>query len=133
MIHIHSDVAISRPSEPEAISPRAGLSAPDCSKMISSDASPLKSALEDLIFLRQTFRETLYSYGNRIEAEIAHICEAISAEARNKKIPIDHLHDVRDMITLMRTLETKPVNGRRRDLKKFELVVVELSRFVDKW
>lgn len=97
------------------------------------NVSPMKSAGEELDFLRKTFRDIVASYSARIEGEIARIREAVAAEEKKKKLPASRLRDARDIITLIRTLEVKVEKGRRRDLKKIDLLIEELNRFVENW
>jgi len=97
------------------------------------NASPMKSAGEDLDFLRKTFREIIASYSARVEGEIAQIRSAVSAEEKKKKLSSSRLRDARDIITLVRTMDVKSEKGRRRDLKKIDLLIEELNRFVENW
>jgi hypothetical protein len=99
----------------------------------SPNASPMKSAGEELDYLRKTFREIIASYSARIEGEIEQIREAVTTEEKKKKISTAHLRDARDIITLIRTLDLKAEKGRRRDLKKIDLLIEELRRFVENW
>ncbi len=57
------------------------------------------------------------------------------AEAKNKATPAanSQFYDLRDIITLLRTLEVKPLAGRRKDLKKIESLVDELRLMLDRW
>jgi len=97
------------------------------------NASPMKSAGEELDFLRKTFREIIASYSARVEGEIAQIRGAVSAEEKKKKLSSSRLRDARDIITLVRTMDVKSEKGRRRDLKKIDLLIEELNRFVENW
>jgi len=97
------------------------------------NASPMKSAGEELDFLRKTFREIIASYSARVEGEIAQIRGAVSVEEKKKKLSSSHLRDARDIITLVRTMDVKSEKGRRRDLKKIDLLIEELNRFVENW
>jgi hypothetical protein len=97
------------------------------------DASPMKSAGEELDFLRKVFREIISSYSARVEGEIAQIREAVAAEEKKKKLPSSRLRDARDIITLIRTLDVKTEKGKRRDLKKIDGLIEELNRFVENW
>src|ERR1700677_4949566 len=99
----------------------------------ASNASPLKSAREELDFLRKIFRELMASYSVRVEGEIAQMREAVAAEEKKKKHSSSRLRDSRDIITLIRTLDVKTEKGRRRDLKKIDLLIEELNRFVENW
>lgn len=97
------------------------------------EISPAKSVLEELQFLRKSFLEANQSYACRVEAEIMQIHEAVEAEARGKKLSKKKLADLRDMLTLMRNLQVKPEKGRRRDLKKIDLMVGELLMLKEDW
>jgi hypothetical protein len=99
----------------------------------ATNASPLKSAREELDFLRKMFRELMASYSTRVEGEIAQMREAVAAEEKKKKHSSSRLRDARDIITLIRTLDVKTEKGRRRDLKKIDLLIEELNRFVENW
>jgi CRISPR/Cas system-associated endonuclease Cas3-HD len=99
----------------------------------ATNASPLKSAREELDFLRKMFRDLMVSYSARIEGEIAQMREAVVSEEKKKKNSSSHLRDARDIITLIRTLDVKTEKGRRRDLKKIDLLIEELNRFVENW
>lgn len=97
------------------------------------NASPMKSAGDELDFLRKTFREIVESYASRVEGEIAQIRKLVAAEEKKKKLSSSRLRDARDIITLIRTLDVKSEKGRRRDLKKIDGLVEELNRFVENW
>lgn len=99
----------------------------------SPNASPMKSAGEELDFLRKTFREIIASYSARVEGEIEQIHEAVENEKKKKKISTSRTRDARDIIMLIRTLDLNAKKGRRRDLKKIDLLIEELRRFVENW
>ncbi|MEO8204782.1 MAG: hypothetical protein ABI615_01285 [Chthoniobacterales bacterium] len=99
----------------------------------SSAASPAKSAIEELEFLRQNFRTTVDSYAARVEGEIAHIQEIIRTEADGEKVSAAKIRDLRDMLSILRNLDTKPEKGRRKDLKKLDLLVVDLTALIENW
>ena len=43
------------------------------------------------------------------------------------------LRDLRDMLTLLRTMQIKPQEGRRKDLKKIESVISDLELLAAQW
>lgn len=43
------------------------------------------------------------------------------------------LHDLRDMLTLLRTMQIKPQEGRRKDLKKIETIISDLVLLTAGW
>lgn len=116
----------------------------------SAQASPYKSAAEELDALRKTFRLACQHYAKRIDMEIIRLRERV-AWAGERHLMADnkrgtrrpgakssgsgqsHLYDLRDMTSLLRTLDVKPVAGRRKDLKKVESLVEELRLLVERW
>lgn len=120
-----------------------------------AEASPYKSVAEELETLRRTFRGICQSYTARVEDEIGGLRErVIAAAASQEKADVapkpstarpsaatqrknaratTRFHELRDMLTLLRTLQLKPVEGRRKDLKKIESVVEDLRLLAAKW
>lgn len=90
--------------------------------------------IEELTYLRKTFRNLVGAYTAGVEGEIAHLHALLSADGDGKKkLPASRLHDLRDMLMVLRSLEVKPAKGRRRDLKRVENVVEELRAISDRW
>ncbi len=93
-----------------------------------------RSVVEELAFLRKSFRDLLSAYSIQLEAEITALLTAVKTDSETtKKLPASRAHDLRDMLSFLRNLEVKPGKGRRRDLKKIENAVEELRRVVDGW
>lgn len=88
---------------------------------------------EELAFLRKNFHDLIAAYTGQIEGEIAVLVEMVKGDAESRKRPAGRVHDLRDMLSLLRGLEIKPAKGRRRDLKKVESLLEELRRIVDRW
>ena len=151
--------------------------------MVAVEASPYKSAAEELAALRKSFRLACRCYLERVEMEIIRIHEQVvtagmvaaandgkgrltaataagagrgkastSGAANGAKSPNgqtaplpatrgaatardgnSEIHDLRDMLTLLRTLQIKPEAGRRKDLKKIEGLVEELRLLSERW
>jgi hypothetical protein len=99
----------------------------------SLEVSPMKSVAEELDFLRKAFRECINVYATRIETQLLQIRETVLEQTKNPKLPPSHIRDLRDMITLCRTLDIKPEKGRRKDLKKFDTLVEELHALIQNW
>jgi len=99
----------------------------------SLEVSPMKSLAEELGFVRKSFRESIHVYSTRIETQLTKIRDAILEQAKNPKLPPAQIRDLRDMITLCRTLDLKPEKGRRKDLKKIDTLVEELEIMVQSW
>jgi hypothetical protein len=99
----------------------------------SLEVSPMKSVAEELDFLRKSFRECVNVYAKRVEAQLLQIRESVLEQTKNPKLPPGHIRDLRDMITLCRTLDVKPEKGRRKDLKKIDTAVEELHLMIQNW
>ena len=117
-----------------------------------AEVSPFKSAAEELDALRKTFRVACRHYAERVDMEIIRLRERIAAagEAQSsddkvkaaaglrgrRRTDVDagaQIRDLRDMLTLLRMLEVKPMSGRRRDLKKIEGTVEDLRMLIERW
>jgi len=98
-----------------------------------TESTPMKAVLEELDHFEANFRETLQSYATRLETEIAEVREKITAATRKKKISHTRLHEVRDMLTVLRTTQVKVDKGRRKDLKKMDGVVGDLKMLTENW
>jgi hypothetical protein len=99
----------------------------------SLEVSPVKSLAEELDFLRKSFRETVQAYSTRLETQLNQIRDSVLECAKNKHLSPAQIRDLRDMITLCRTLDLKPEKGRRKDLKKVDTLVEELHLMVQNW
>jgi hypothetical protein len=99
----------------------------------SLEVSPMKSAAEELDFLRKAFRECLATYQSRIDSQIVEIREKVLEAAKNPKPSPSQIRDLRDILTLCRTLDIKPEKGRRKDLKKIDALVEELNVILQNW
>jgi len=97
------------------------------------EASPAKSVVEELDTLRAEFRSALLAYAGRIEEEISLVQQAADKLTGSKKIPAAKMRDLRDMLTLLRKFSIKPEKGRRKDLKKIDALVGDLSMLIEQW
>ena len=98
----------------------------------SIEISPTKSFVEELEILRKSLRDCLEAYVQRLEHELDQIRERALAHGSPEPAAA-HIRDLRDMISLCRTLEIKPDKGRRKDLKKIDSLIEELSVIVANW
>ena len=128
-----------------------------------AEASPYKSVAEELETLRRTFRNVCQQYAARVDTEIVALHDQVIAAgtvaadqekaeqppagAAPRPAPArpsvstqdrqararEKVHEVRDMLTLLRTLQIKPAEGRRKDLKKIESVIEDLHGLTAKW
>lgn len=96
--------------------------------------SPVKSVLEELEFLRKTTREIIKNYSDRMEAEILQIREVVAGLGDDPDaLSSTQIHELRDMLTVMRTLQVKSEKGRRKDLKKLDSAIEDLRSLIDGW
>jgi hypothetical protein len=93
----------------------------------------MKSLAEELDFLRKTMRDTVSVYAQRLDDDVVRVREAVITQANNPKLAASRIRDLRDMLTLCRTLDVKPEKGRRKDLKKIDLLIGELSAMAKEW
>ena len=92
--------------------------------------SPARSLITDLVSLRRTLRRTGRAYLSRLEAELDEVTAWASERAKERDLPKSRIRDLGDMITLVRKIDTKPLKGRRRDLKKIDATVGDLRELI---
>jgi len=97
------------------------------------EASPMKSAAEELELLRKTLRRCVDAYASRLENQINEVRNRILPHIDEQKIAPARIRDLRDILTLCRTLEVRADKARRKDLKKIEAVIDELLVLVENW
>jgi rubrerythrin len=96
-----------------------------------SEASPSKAVVSELQDLRAELRESASSYAARLDAEIERVRQAVETAGGNSSGA--KIRDLRDMLTLLRHRQLKPDKGRRKDLKKIESVVNDLTMLIENW
>ena len=100
---------------------------------MKTSASPIKSAVDEIDALRRLFKITLKNYAASVETDLERLRGEIAAKGTGPRLSAERVRDARDILTLIRTLDLKPVKGRRRDLKKIEGVVEEVQGIVKNW
>jgi hypothetical protein len=99
----------------------------------SLEVSPMKSLAEELEFVRKSFRESLQVYSTRVEAQLTEIKLAVLEQTKKPTIAPAQMRDLRDMITLCRTMDLKPEKGRRKDFKKIDTLMQDLQAMIQNW
>lgn len=102
-------------------------------KSDGTEASPTKAVVGELQDLRAELRETVKSYGTRLESEIERVRVKVEAGGADKSLSSARMKDLRDMLTLLRHRQIKADKGRRKDLKKIEGVVGDLAMLTENW
>ena len=96
----------------------------------SSVASPVTQLEAELLKLRGELRETLRVYSVRLEMQLAEAVNALRAAKSVEELPRDHLHQLRDLTTLVRKRKVKPEKGRRKDLRVIDTLISDVHTFL---
>ena len=96
----------------------------------SSGASPVKQLESELLKLRGEFRQTLRVYSARLEIQLAEAVSAVRAAKSMEELPRDHLHQLRDLTTMLRKRKVKPEKGRRKDLRAIDSLISDVHMFL---
>jgi len=99
----------------------------------SPETSPAKSVLEALTTLQEEFRTALQAYAARIDEDIARVQKAVLDEAGKKKQAPARLRDLRDMLTVLRKSSIKAGKGKRKELKKIDALIGDLTMLIEHW
>jgi hypothetical protein len=97
------------------------------------EASPAKPVIEALNSLQEEFRGALQAYAARIDEDISRVQKAVLSESAKKKFAPAKLRDLRDMFTILRKASIKSGKGRRKDLKKIDALVEDLTMLIEHW
>jgi hypothetical protein len=95
------------------------------------ETSPSNSAIRALEYVRTEFREVADSYTSGVEGNIARVRALILEQGDRPSAAV--LRDLREITGLLRRLDLKPAKGRRKDLKKVELLVRDLLELAEGW
>jgi hypothetical protein len=99
----------------------------------SPEASPAKSVIEALTTLQEEFRVALQAYAARIDEDIARVQKAVLDEAGRKKPAPAKIRDLRDMLTVLRKSSVKAGKGKRKELKKIDSLIGDLTMLIEHW
>lgn len=98
-------------------------------KADSSDASPAKSLASELKKMESGLSQTLQAYRNKLSADLASVQDWNSKLLDSgKELSREQARNLGDMLGLLRELKMKPEKGRRRDLRKIEVVLEDLQQ-----
>jgi hypothetical protein len=86
------------------------------------------SELQDL---RAELREAASSYAARLDAEIERVRAAVESSAGDAAG--SKVRDLRDMLTLLRHRQIRADKGRRKELKRIESVIGDLTMLIENW
>ena len=88
--------------------------------------SPARHLEAELLSLRTELRQTMRSYGARLEIQLAQSLATLQASAPPEDLPREWLHQLRDLTAMVRKRKVRPEKGRRKDLRKIDSLITDL-------
>src|SRR4051812_39785812 len=95
-----------------------------------SETSPARLLEEELAQLRRDLRTTIRAYGARLEIGLAETRAALASIKPAENLSRERLNQLRDMTILVRKRKLKPEKGRRKDLRKLDLLIEDLHLLI---
>jgi hypothetical protein len=77
----------------------------------------------ELEALRRDLRSTMRAYVARLEIDLAESTRAVGSVKDGENISRERLHDIREIMILVRNRKLKPENGRRKDVRKIDSLI----------
>lgn len=103
-------------------------------KSIKSETTPATMLRRDLDALRRDFRATVKAYSAQVEATLDRLIVRIKTAELERSISEESKYpEMRDASAAIRKLCLKPLKGRRKDLKKIDLLVSDLDDLMNGW
>lgn len=102
-------------------------------KAEASDSMPVKALLSEIDVFRDVIHRTLAAYEAKLNEELTILQAAAETRFQETGERQGKLRDIRDMLTVLRSVDIKPEKGRRKDFKKLESVVEDLSVIAENW
>ncbi len=87
------------------------------------EVTPAKLLETELGSLRRDLRATIRAYVARLEIDLAESTQAVAAAKEGEDISRERLHDIRELMILVRNRKLKPQNGRRKDVRKIDSII----------
>ena len=81
----------------------------------------------ELRTLRRELRATLRAYSARLEISLAQTAAVVAESKPVDELSREQLHKIRDLSSILRNRKLKPEKGRRKDLRKLDELIEELS------
>ena len=102
-------------------------------KSTPGEVSPSDLLQKDLEQLRKEFRATIRNYVAQVESDIGELVARIEREGGARKVSQARMRDFRDVSAAVKKLKLKPEKGRRKDLKKIDLLVADRKELTESW
>lgn len=97
------------------------------------NVSPAKSLVDELDLLEVLLKQITETYLTRVTGELQKVRSHVYNLALQEEIPTEKIKDIREMLTILRVLQTHPEKGRRKDLKKVDDIIDDLQHFIEAW
>ena len=88
-----------------------------------TEVTPLTVLERELASLRRDLRATIRAYVGRLEIDLAESTKAVSSVKNGENLSRERLHDIRELMILVRNRKLKPQNGRRKDVRKIDSII----------
>jgi hypothetical protein len=88
-----------------------------------SEVTPATMLERELEALRRDLRSTMRAYVARLEIDLAESTRAVGSVKDGENISRERLHDIRELMILLRNRKLKPENGRRKDVRKIDSLI----------
>ena len=87
------------------------------------EVTPVSVLKAELASLRRDLRATVRAYAARLEGELAESSVAIASVKNGEDLSRETLHDIRELMILLRNRKIKPEHGRRKDLRRIDSII----------
>jgi hypothetical protein len=91
------------------------------------ETTPVTLLERELRGLRRDLRATARAYTSRLDSDLQASLDAVESLAHPDKLPRETLHQVRDFAIMLRNRRLKPEKGRRKDLRKIDILINDLQ------
>jgi hypothetical protein len=95
-------------------------------KREGNKSGPPKMLASELDALRRELRMTVRAYSARLEIFLAESTKKIASYGDAEKLSRDRLREIRDLTIMLRKRKLKPDKGRRKDLRKIDMLINDL-------
>jgi uncharacterized protein YciW len=102
------------------------------SKKMLRKALP-KVTCQQLTQLKGVLQETSRHYVERLERELFSASQRIDQASKGKKLKDSQLNALEDLLELIQQTPLKPEKGRRKDLKRLDLLIGKVTDTVETW
>jgi hypothetical protein len=92
-------------------------------KQKRAEVTPVTVLKAELASLRRDLRATVRAYAARLEVDLAQSADAIGSVKNGENLSREMLHDIREIMILLRNRKLKPQHGRRKDLRRIDSII----------